>query len=170
MGEIAALNYPKDADRVLNLCLRARDYVELETGNGPDTAYVRETMTDAPPGVPPDQQWCWGHSDANGTLSGFATCLKGFYAADDWYLGLLLLDPTARSAGLGTLMAHHVIAQARADNAPCLRIAVLDANPRGRAFWERLGFCPEKSTTKGDGHLRHVLRLNLTNKETTNDL
>lgn len=161
MGDIIRLAHADDADRVLHLCLRARDYIQLETGKGPDAAYVQETMTDAPPGVPPEQVWCWGYKRADGMLDGIATCLKGYYDPNDWYLGLLLLDPGARGQGLGAQMARHIIAQARADNAPCLRIAVLDANPRARAFWERLGFLNEKSTTAGDGNLRHVHRLAL---------
>jgi len=165
MADIVPLTWPDDADRVLHLCHRARDHVALETGKGPDMAYVEETMTDAPPGVPPDQIWCWGAED-NGMLSGLVTCLKGFYAPDDWYLGLLLLDPAARGCGLGARMAGHVIVQARAGAAACLRIAVLDANPRGRAFWTQLGFAHERTTTAGDGQMRHVHRLPL-NEDTT---
>lgn len=161
MAELIALTYPQDAERVLHLCLKARDFVELETGGGPDVDYVHEIMTEAPPGVPLEHLWCWSHTDANGMLDGIVTCLKGFYGPDEWYLGLLLLDPAARGAGLGTLMARRVIAQARADNATCLRIAVLDVNPRACTFWERLKFSYEKSTSEGDGKLRHVLRLDL---------
>lgn len=158
MAEMVRLDWPGDGARVLDLCKRASDYIRLETGQDPDMAYVEETLTDAPPGVPPDQLWCWGHA-SDGTLDGIATCLKGFYGANDWYLGLLLLDPAARGTGLGARMARHVMAQAQADNAACLRIAVLDTNPRGRAFWERLGFVHEKSSSGGDGQLRHVHRL-----------
>ncbi|WP_299048919.1 GNAT family N-acetyltransferase [uncultured Tateyamaria sp.] len=160
MAEVVRLHWPADGARVLDLCQRARDYVRLETGQDPDMAYVQETMTDAPPGVPPDQVWCWGYS-TGGPLDAIATCLKGYYEPNDWYLGLLLLDPKARGAGLGQQMATHVIAQARADAATCLRIAVLDANPRARTFWTRLGFGHEKSSTGGDGHLRHVHRMPL---------
>lgn len=167
MADIVALAYPQDADRVLDLCLRGRDYVALETGKGPDAAYAREVLTETPPGIPPDQIWSWGHADANATLDGVATCLKGFYGDDEWYLGLLLVDPAARGTGLGAKLARHVIAQARDDNALCLRVAVLDTNPRARTFWERLRFSYEKSSTGGDGNLRHVLRLDLTKKEQT---
>lgn len=160
MAEIIPLRWPADHERVLHLCLRARDYIELETGAGPDMAYVQETMTDAPNGVPPDQVWCWGAQEGD-TLAGIATCLKGFYGPDDWYLGLLLLDPAARGRGLGAQMLAHVTDQARADRVACLRIAVLDANPRGRAFWARHGFTHEKSTTAGDGQLRHVHKKHL---------
>lgn len=159
MADIVPLHWPDDADRVLDLCLRASDYVALETATAPDAAYVRTTMTDAPPGVPADQVWCWGARRANRMLDGVATCLKGYYLPDDWYLGLLLLDPAIRGRGLGRSLARHVMAQARSGSASCLRIAVLDINPRARVFWERLGFAHEKSVRGPDGHLRHVHRM-----------
>lgn len=161
MAEIVPLVWPDDGLRVLDLCQRASDYVLLDTGRAPDMAYVESEMTDAPATVPRDQIWCWGHAQNNGTLDAMATCLKGYYDPDDWYLGLLLLDPAARGAGLGEHMARHVIAQAKADDAACLRIAVLDSNPRARTFWVRHGFEHETSTTRGDGQLRHVHRLPL---------
>lgn len=165
MVEIVALSYPQDADPVLHLCLRARDYVALESGKGPDAGYVQNTMTEAPPEVPPEQIWCWGAKRDDGMLDGIATCLKGYYDPDDWYLGLLLLDPATRGQGLGARMAAHVVAQARADGGSCLRVAVLDANPRARIFWERQRFFAEKSTTREDGSLRHVLRRDLKDKD-----
>ena len=161
MADIVPLTWPDDSPRVLALCQRASDYVMLDTGRVPDLAYVESEMTHAPPSVPPEQIWCWGHAHPDGSLDAIATCLKGYYEPNDWYLGLLLLDPTARGAGLGTRMARHVKDQAINDDANCLRIAVLDANPRGRAFWQRLGFVHEKSTDVGDGGLRHVHRLPL---------
>lgn len=159
MADLIALHWPDDGARVLHLCQQARDYVQLETGGDPDMAYVRETMTDVPPTVPADQVWCWGHQGTDGALDGLATCLKGYYEADEWYLGLLLLAPAARAQGLGARMARHVIRQARADRATCLRVAILDSNPRARRFWTRLNFDHKKSTTAGDGHVRHVHRL-----------
>lgn len=161
MAKIVPLSWSEDGAHVFDLCQRASDYIILETGAAPTMAYVEDTMTSAPPSVPPDQVWCWGSAVDTGALTGIATCLKGFYGPNDWYLGLLLLDPAARGAGLGEEMAQHVITQAKADDADCLRIAVLDANPRARIFWQRLGFLYEKSTDKGDGHLRHVHRLPL---------
>lgn len=165
MDDLVLLHWPKDSARVLHLCEQARDYVEMETGEAPNLAYVRENMTDAPPDVPIDQIWCWGHLGSDGALDGIATCLKGYYEADDWYLGLLLLSPAARAKGLGTQMVQHVIDQARADNAACLRVAVLDTNIRALKFWTRLKFKHEASTSAGDGQLRHVHRVHF-EKET----
>jgi ribosomal protein S18 acetylase RimI-like enzyme len=157
---IIALDAEADFARVRDLCQRASDYVQLEEGHVPDDAYVRKTLTDAPPSCGPDDIFLHGVERPNGSLAGICTSIRHFYERDEWYMGLLMLDPVERGSGLGRRVADHIIAQARADNAPCIRIAVLDANPRGRKFWESLGFTHEKSV-QSDDHLRHVLKLEL---------
>ena len=59
----------------------------------------------------------------------------------------------------------HVIDEARADNAPCIRIAVLDVNTGARAFWDKIGFEHERTVEASkneDGNERHILKLDLT--------
>lgn len=77
-----------------------------------------------------------------GRLSGLAEVFYGFPEPQDAYLGLMVLGPWAQGAGTGRAFLAHVEALARGRNAPVLYLAVLDANPRGRAFWQREGFRP----------------------------
>lgn len=160
MDNMVPLTYEADAERVLDLMTRADDYVRLETGRAPDMAFVRESMIEAPPVVRPEDIHCWGYEGPDGALMGFAASLKGFYEPQDWYMGLLILDPATRGQGLGTRMARFVMDQAQTDGAPVIRIAVLDANTAGRRFWERMGYVHAKSFAAADmkdGHARHVL-------------
>lgn len=157
---IIVLDAEADYDRVSDLADRAADYVRLESGKAPNPEFVRNTLTDAPPVCGPDDIFLRGVERPDGTLAGIATSIRHFYAPGDWYMGLLMLDPAERGSGLGRRVAEHVIAEARADNAPCIRIAVLDANPKARKFWESLGYALEKSV-QGDDHLRQVLKLDL---------
>lgn len=159
--DIISLDATADFERVRDLCFRAKDYVQLEEGHAPNDAYVRKTLTEAPPVCGPDDIFLRGVERADGSLAGIATSIRHFYQRGEWYMGLLMLDPVARGGGLGRHVAKHVIQEARADGAPCIRIAVLDANPRGRKFWESLGYTHEKSV-QSDDHLRHVLKLDLT--------
>jgi len=64
----------------------------------------------------------------------------GFPDPSDAYLGLMLLGPWAQGKGHGRSFLAHVEALARKRHAARLFLAVLDVNPRGRAFWEREGF------------------------------
>ena len=155
------LDPTRDVGDVQDLCLRAADYIKLETGAPPPPNYAAKLMVEAPPTLPPEDVFAFG-AIQGGQLVGVVTCLRNFYAVREWYMGLLLIDPAARSAGLGAQMAQHVFDAARSQNATCIRVAVLDANPRGRAFWERQGFKPERAVPAdpdGDGHARHVLKL-----------
>lgn len=73
-------------------------------------------------------------------LSGVAEVSYGFPEPTDAYLGLMLLGPWAQGAGHGKVLLARAEALARGRGAPRLFLAVLEANPRGRAFWEREGF------------------------------
>lgn len=96
-------------------------------------------FTDAPPGVDRSRSHRLGLF-LDGRLSGLAELAFGFPSAADAFLGLMVLGPWAQGCGHGRRFLAHVEALARSSGAPALFLAVLDANPRGRAFWEREGF------------------------------
>lgn len=151
-----------DASRVLALFERAADYVRLESGAPPDLDYLRATF-DGPPTLAAEDRFVLG-LERGGELLGTAAYIRNFYDRDEWYMGLLLLDPVLRGQGYGTRLAQRVLAHARAEQGARIRIAVLDANARARAFWEAQGYELERSVAgdpNGDGHKRHVLKLEL---------
>ncbi|WP_162844875.1 GNAT family N-acetyltransferase [Pontivivens insulae] len=164
MINIVSLDPDKDLMRVADLFDRAGDYIRLETGRDPDIDYAREAMVEAPPQVPPEDIHLFGLERTDHELAGFVGCLTGHYEPNEWYIGLLLLDPAVRGMGLGRLALRHIIQLARNAKGTVLRIAVLEANPAGRRFWEREGFVHERTVPAdpdGDGHIRHVMRCNL---------
>lgn len=119
------------------------DYIRMERGEEPapqlTPILTEDFFTSAPPGADPAAGVRLGLFQGD-ALAGIAEISFGFPAAGDAFLGLMLLDARARGRGHGRafLAAAEEIARARA--APRLYLAVLDANPRGRAFWEREGF------------------------------
>lgn len=114
-----------------------------------------EFFTDAPPGCDPLKSHHLGLF-AGDRLSGVAELSFGFPNPSDAYLGLMLLGPWARGGGNGPIFLAHIEAAARAAGAPNLYLAVLDANPRGRAFWQRMGFEPT-GLRRHDADLDHWL-------------
>ncbi len=136
---VRALDPANDRDAVAALFARAADYVRLATGADPDAATVTDFFTDAPPGGDAAASAKLGLFTGE-TLAGIADLGFGFPEPGDAYLALLLLDPACRGLGLGPRLLAAVADRARARGAPRLLLAVLDANPRGRAFWEREGF------------------------------
>ena len=143
-----------DRPRIAALVARAADYVRLETGRDPDEAFIEENLSGPPMA---DIVAIDGYERADGTLGGLQCACRGFYEPGDWYIGLLLLDPSERGRGIGRAAVDMVKAR---DGSGTVRITVLDANPAGRRFWEREGFRHLKTVeppASGDHHTKHVL-------------
>lgn len=131
--------FPSETALVAQFYREAPDYWLLAEGRCDPKHQAQEFFTDAPPNCDPAQ------SDRLGLfvdqrLSGVAELSYGFPDTSDAYLGLLLLGPWVQGKGHGRTFLAHIEALARKRHAPRLYLAVLDVNPRGRAFWEREGF------------------------------
>ncbi|MDH6218431.1 GNAT family N-acetyltransferase [Streptomyces pseudovenezuelae] len=61
-------------------------------------------------------------------------------ADPDPWIGLLLIDAGAQRRGYGRQLAGLVEERFRAAGRAAVRLAVLDANPKGLAFWTALGY------------------------------
>ena len=119
----------------------APDYWLLAEGTAPGPEKARDFFTDTPPGCDPAASHRLGLFIGD-RLSGLAELSFGFPEPQDAYLGLMILGPWAQGGGHGPRFLTHVEALARQASAPHLYLGVIDANPRGRAFWERHGFRP----------------------------
>ena len=131
--------YPSETALVAQFYREAPDYWLLAEGRVDADHQAQEFFTDAPPNCDPAQ------SDRLGLfvdhrLSGVAEVAYGFPEQNDAYLGLMILGPWAQGAGQGKAFLAHCEAVARKRHAARLNLAVIDRNPRGRAFWLREGF------------------------------
>lgn len=134
----------------------ASDYWVLADGAPPGPSAADDFFTDCPPGCDPAASHRLGLF-REGRLSGLAELSFGFPAPGDAYLGLMILAPRLRGQGHGARLLAHVEALAREAAAPTLYLGVLEANPRGRAFWERHGFAPTGVTRQDDRNITHRL-------------
>jgi GNAT superfamily N-acetyltransferase len=146
--------FPTETALVAQFYREAPDYWLLAEGRLNASDKASDFFTDAPPNCDP------AASDRLGLfidsrLSGVAELSYGFPDPGDAYLGLMLLGPWAQGAGNGKAFLAHVEALARKRHALRLYLAVLDANPRGRAFWLREGFTGTGLTRRDaiTGHL-----------------
>ena len=156
MTLIRALDHETDAAALRQLYDRAADYVELETGDAPDDATVTEFFAAAPFAASLADNLKLGLF-SGGRLDAVADLAFGFPEPRDAYIGLLLIAAECRGRGLGQRFVEHLVEIARARQAPRICAAVLDANPRGRAFWEREGFVEVlKSPPTAIGRRTHV--------------
>ena len=146
--------FPSETTLVAQFYREAPDYWLLAEGRCDPAAQAQDFFTDAPPNCDPATSDRIGLF-LNQRLSGVAEVSYGFPEAGDAYLGLMILGPWAQGAGHGKAFLAHAEALARKRHAPRLYLAVLDVNPRGRAFWEREGFKGTGLTRKDaiTGHL-----------------
>lgn len=132
---------PSEAPQVARFYAEAPDYWLLAEGRCDPAAQAQDFFSDAPPGCDPARSHRLGLF-LEQRLSGVAEVSYGFPEASDAYLGLMILGPWSQGAGHGRAFLHEAERLARQRGAGRLYLAVLDANPRGRAFWEREGFRP----------------------------
>jgi GNAT superfamily N-acetyltransferase len=145
--------FPSETALVARFYREAPEYWLLAEGRLAADDKASDFFTDAPPNCNPAE------SDRLGLfldhrLSGVAELSYGFPEGSDAYLGLMLLGPWAQGRGHGRAFLTHAESLARKRHAARLCLAVLDANPRGRAFWECQGFKPSglRGQDKITGH------------------
>ncbi len=137
--QIRPLDAARDRAAVMDLCRRAADYVALESGSGPNDGTLSDFFEGAPPGRDPAASVRVGLY-RGGRLTGIAEMAFGWPEPRDAYVGLMLFDARARGQGLGRILLGHLEETARARGAERMLVAVIEANPRGLAFWMREGF------------------------------
>ncbi len=121
------------------LHLRCADFVEATTGHPPRDDEAARLLAVVPPGkIPADKQTLGLHRD--GELVGVVDLLGGFPSPTDWYIGLLLLSPEVRGAGLGASVVDEIVERVRTEGGQALHLIVREDNPRALAFWRRHRF------------------------------
>lgn len=153
---IRALDPATDLPLIEALYAEAADYWRLADHAAPDRAKAAAFFTDAPPGADAARSHRLGLFVGE-RLSGVAELSFGFPAPDDAYVGLMLLAPRLRGQGYGARFLARLEDLAREAGAARLCLAVLEANPRGRAFWEREGFAPTE-VLRHDPGTGHAIR------------
>ncbi|MEO5614408.1 MAG: GNAT family N-acetyltransferase [Cypionkella sp.] len=152
---IRELDPSRDLAILTTLQTEAQDYWLLADGHCNPAQKAVEFFTDCPPNCDPAQSHRLGLFH-DGQLSGIAELSFGFPNPGDAYLGLMLLAPRLRSTGAGPILLAEIEFRARAAISPILYLGVLEANPRGRAFWQRMGFTLT-GVTGHDADTGHVL-------------
>lgn len=157
------INKEDDAEDALDLSMRAADYVTLEIGRAPDMDFVEDFFQAVPPGLTTKDLHAFSVMQERAML-GMTCVAQGYEYPDDWWIGLVLLDPAYRGRGVGRLVLHQMKKKARQIKIKMLKLSVLEANARALHFWTREGFVPHRyapATPDSDGHNRWVLKYEL---------
>jgi GNAT superfamily N-acetyltransferase len=131
---------PPDLPALQRLFERAADYFEATTGAGPGTDEAERAFVGGPPSKSVNDKRTVGMFTRDDRLVGVLDAIPDFPADGTCTIGLLLLDPAVRGAGLGgatlaafeTWMAGH--------GATRFRTAIAATLDRGLAFLTRAGY------------------------------
>lgn len=130
---------PPDLPALQELFERAADYFEIATGNPPARDEAPRAFVAGPPGKAVDDKRVIGVF-AGRELVGVLDALTGWPDPATWTMGMLLLDPAHRCAGLGSAVLEAYEAWAAAEGAATLRTAVVSHHDPGLRFLARHGY------------------------------
>jgi ribosomal protein S18 acetylase RimI-like enzyme len=132
----------EDGPAVARLFEASADYFEVVLGRPPRSGDAQALYTDGPEdGRPPDGKMLFGiRLPDDEALVGVLDVFAHYPEPGAWYIGLVLLDPTARTRGLGRAVVESFARDARSHGATELQINVVEQNSAALSFWTRLGF------------------------------
>jgi ribosomal protein S18 acetylase RimI-like enzyme len=119
---------------------RCRDYFELVTGQPPAPDEAADLLRSLPRGKDAEDKFVVGLFDAPGHLVGVLDVIRDYPAPREWYLGLLMFEPTLRGQKLGDRVYHRLEDWVRAQSGTAIHLIVQEQNPKALRFWRRMGF------------------------------
>ena len=141
--QVRKLDGTSDLPRVSVLMGACADYFEMTSGGPPGSTEAEDFLAAAPPGKTSDAMLKLGVEAieaADSALVGVVHVCKDHPEGGVWYIGLLLLHPSARSRGIGRAVVDGLSELARSEGAERLMLSVLDANEAAARFWRSVGF------------------------------
>jgi ribosomal protein S18 acetylase RimI-like enzyme len=141
-----------DRPRLAELCRECTDFFELVEGQAGGTTTADEILGPLPAHVASGTKRVFG-LERGQRLVGVVEILEGFPRPNEWQIGLLLISPHFRGAGLGTDTWLCIRSWVSRQGGQHVRLVVQKQNPAARRFWEKHGFTVEKETVLTVGRL-----------------
>ena len=147
-----------DAPVLQRLLERCGDYYAMVEGRPASPNAAIEELTEGPPERVPHDLFALGIAGAPGELAGIVGALRHHRRPNQWYLGLMLLDPEMRGRGLGSAAYLAFEKWVIGEGGDSILLAVVEPNRRALQFWESVGFgWPRCYPERTLGLRRHVL-------------
>jgi GNAT superfamily N-acetyltransferase len=147
-----------DQAELQSLLEKCADYSLLVTGSSPKPSAAVSLLADCPPGKTLIDKSVIGIFDEEQVLIGVLDVVHDYPTQDDWWLGLLLLDPSQRKKGLGKRIYQSFEHWVGQQGARRIYLGVIEENQKAFRFWQRLDFeIIETQTSRQFGKLSHVV-------------
>ena len=153
---LTRLLHPPDIRAAQALFERAADYFEIATGAPPGGDEATRAFVAGPPSKSLDDKRIVGIFDRHNELIGIIDALVDFPASGDWTMGMLLLDPEHRGAGLGTVVLEAYEDWAAGRGAKRFHTAVVSRHKRGVRFLEHRGYRRQRELQDYDAGARRA--------------
>ena len=147
---------------ILALYQRNKDYFALNGTSKLDLVQVDEDVHSGPAHITPENKKYFLLTDDKDRPLGVLDYILGYSNEATVFIGLFLVDKIFQSQGIGRAIVTEQLTYFRSIGMRKVRLAVLENNPNGLAFWQRLGFeVFEENKQSTDGDLVHVLHYRL---------
>ena len=128
-----------DQVAVADLCHRSTEFFELVEGYPASEETAAELLEAVPPGVEPARKHVLGFRRET-ALIGAVDLIDGYPGTGEWYVGLLLIEPSERGRGLGDAIWSELEGWIRSRGAHAVRLVVQEKNGGALRFWQSHGF------------------------------
>jgi GNAT superfamily N-acetyltransferase len=139
-----------DAAAVQELLEASADYYRRCFGMPPTEHEAESELAALPTGATPVQKRVLGVEGGNGELLGMVDEVADWPAPGTLMLGLVLLRPEARDAGLGSSLMDSLESEWRDRGFARVRVGVVGANEGSLRFFRRRGFSDVSSISRDD--------------------
>lgn len=129
-----------DAGTLQSLYERCSDYHVEHEGVPTRPTAAAEELAALPPGKAPADKFSLGIYSPEGEMVGYLDLVRDFPSAGEWQIGLLMLDPAVRGAGLGERVCRAAESWVAERGGRTISLGVLEHSPRAARFWRRMGF------------------------------
>jgi ribosomal protein S18 acetylase RimI-like enzyme len=141
-----------DLPRLKDLCLACTAFYELVEGRAPTEETAAEILGPLDPEYAHGIKHVWG-VEMHGDLVAVAELLQGHPTTYEWYIGLLLVTPQRRRAGLGAQFCRMILDWIALRGGATVRLIVHQQNLAAQSFWQGQGFSTERELEKKSGRL-----------------
>jgi GNAT superfamily N-acetyltransferase len=128
-----------DAGALQLLYERCSDYHEEHEGIPTRPTAAAEELAALPPGKAPADKFSFGIYSPDDEMVGYLDMVRDFPSAGEWQIGLLMLDPAVRGAGLGARIFRAAAVWVREQGGCTMSLGVLEHAAGAERFWRRMG-------------------------------